>query len=147
MVDVEQIRLEPVALGNCAGIRHDRGRFAVTSVYVVPEREVRAPLHLHQRRDLRPRENRLDTRDEFCRSLAFGLPVDVIEQRRCGHNAQVEVGLHLDQLIEAPRAQIDLLVFRPAHQKRNQPRRARPQLAFRIEISGSIGAQESLELG
>ena len=52
MVDLEQVGLEPVALGDRARLGDHRGRLVVAAVDVVPEREVRAPPHLHQRRDL-----------------------------------------------------------------------------------------------
>ena len=114
MVDLEHIRLEPITLGDGAGIGHHRGRLAVASVDVMPERKVGAPPHLHQRRDFRPGENGFDAPDQRCGRFALGLPVDVIEQRGRGHDANVDVVFFVDQLVEALRATTYVLVFRIA---------------------------------
>jgi hypothetical protein len=75
MVDLEQIRLEAVSLGDGTCFRGYLGRLIVTAVEVVPERQVRAPPHLHQRRHFGPRSDRLDTRYKRLSRVALGLPV------------------------------------------------------------------------
>ena len=81
---------------------------------VVPERQMRAPLHLHQRAYIRFGQNRLDARDQRGRLLAFGLPVDVVEHHRAREYTQIGISFAVDQRIQALRAARDILVFRRA---------------------------------
>jgi len=124
MIDVEQIRLEPVSLGNCARLRHRGRRIAVTPVRVVPERQMRTPLHLHQRTHAGSVDDGRDARDQRRRGFACRLPVDVVEQRTAGHHPQVEIGLAVDERVETLRARRQVAVFRHAQQQRRNPRRA-----------------------
>ena len=147
MVDIEEISLEPVSLGDGARLRHHRGRVAVAAFGVMPERKMRAPLDLHQRADFRSPEDGRGALDERCSGLALRLPIDVSEQRRRGQHAQVEVAFTVDELIQALCATVDVLVFRSAEQECNQPGRACPQLAFMVENFRPHTTQQSFELG
>ena len=93
VVDFEQVGGEPVTLGDLARLGDHRRRLIVAAIDVVPERKMRAPPHLHQRRDLGRAQDRLDPRDEAVGRVALGRPVEIVEQRRGGHHPRVEVAL------------------------------------------------------
>ena len=113
---------------------------------VVPERQVRPPPELHQRRHLGPLQDRFDAGDEPSCRLAFLRPVEVIEKNRSGHYTEVKIAFRIDQVVESLRAALEVLIVRAAEQQRDQPRGARPQLAFAIELGLALAAEQSFEL-
>ena len=113
MIDIEEIGLEPVTLGDASRLGHHRSGFAVASAGVMPERQVRTPLHLHQRAHAGFAQDRFDARDQRRRRFPLRLPIDVIEHRRGRQHPQVEIFFAVDKLVETLCASHNIVVFRP----------------------------------
>jgi hypothetical protein len=138
VVDLEQVGDEPVALGDPARFADHRRRFFVAAADVVPERQVRAPPDLHQRRDRGLGEDRLDPRDERVGGIPFRRPVEIVEQRRGGHHPRVQVGLAIDQLVQAAGGFRELRILGTPEEERDHVGRPRAELALAIELRGLI---------
>ena len=147
VLDLEQVRFEAAALGDGARLGRHRPRLVVAPAEEVPERQVRAPPDLHQRRRVGLREQGLDPRHEPVRRGALGVPVEVVEQHRRAHHPHVDVRLPIEELVEPAGAAREVRMPGPAKEQRDQPRRLRAQFVRGVERGLAVGCEQAFELG